>query len=154
MNIKKIIEELVLFAKDLNSHDIRWTLGASLLLYLEGYDVSVSDIDIVVHEDDYKLLLDMLKDYKVIPKEPNEVYVTTHFFPISPNDVKIDVMIDFKVKKDDQMYHFPFHIEQEIQIQNTTIYLSSVDEWLQAYKAMNRIDKVLLIQTNKKRNIS
>lgn len=154
MNIENTIKGLVLLAKNLNKHNIRWALGASLLLHLEGYDISVADIDIVVHDEDYKLLLEMLKDYEYTYQELNEKYLTKHFFSTFSNEIDVDIMIDFKVRKEDQIYQFPFHIEREIIIDETTIHLSSIKEWLKAYKAMNRIDKVLLIQANKKRNIT
>ena len=152
MSIDNTLKGLISLAKDLNKHKVRWALGASLLLYLEGYDVTVQDIDIVVHEEDNKLLLEMLKDYDYTYQEPNEKYKTKHFFSTQSEDIEVDIMIDFNVLKEDNIYHFPFHIEKEITLEGTTIYLSSVEEWLNAYIAMNRVDKVLLIQANKKRN--
>lgn len=152
MDIERVLKGLVSLAKNLNSHKIRWAVGASLLLYLEGYDVTVADIDIVVHSEDHPLLLKMLKLYEYTYQEANEKYRTEHFYSLLSEGMDVDIMVDFKVVKDDSIYEFPFHIEKEIKIENTTIYCSSVSEWLAAYKAMNRIDKVLLIQTNKKRN--
>jgi len=152
MTIEQTTKGLVSLAKDLNKHHIRWALGASLLLYFEGYDISVADIDIVVHKDDYPLLLEMLKHYEYTYQSPNDKYLTKHFISLFSQGVDVDIMIEFKVVKEDQIYEFPFHIEREIQIEDTIVYLSSIDEWLTAYKAMNRIDKVLLIQSNKKRN--
>ena len=152
MDIDKTIKGLISLAKQLNKHNIRWALGASLMLYLEGYDVTVQDIDIVVHEDDYKALIEMLKDYDYTYQEPNEQYMTEHFFSLTSEGIEVDIMVNFKILKEDHIYHFPFHIEKEMSIKNTKIYLSSIEEWLNAYKAMNRVDKVLLIQSNKKRN--
>ncbi len=146
MNIEQTTKGLVSLAKELNKYNIRWALGASLLLQLEGYDISVADIDIVIHDDDYQLLLKMLKNYEYTYQEPNEKYKTTHFFSLLSEGIDVDIMIGFKVIKDNFLYVFPFHIEKEITIDNTIIYLSSISEWLTAYKAMNRIDKVLLIQ--------
>jgi len=149
---EETLKGLVSIAKNLNHLDIRWALGASLLLYLEGFDISVADIDLVVHEEDHTLLLDMLKDYTYTHQEPNDIYKTEHFYSLFSEGIDVDIMVNFKVLKEDTVYVFPFHIEKELEIDNTTIFCSSVDEWLNAYKAMNRIDKVLLIQVNKKRN--
>ena len=149
---EETLKGLVSIAKNLNHLDIRWALGASLLLYLEGFDISVADIDLVVHEEDHTLLLDMLKDYTYTHQEPNYIYKTEHFYSLFSEGIDVDIMVNFKVLKEDTVYVFPFHIEKELEIDNTTIFCSSVDEWLNAYKAMNRIDKVLLIQANKKRN--
>jgi hypothetical protein len=152
MMIEHTTKGLISLAKDLNKHNIRWAIGGSLLLFFEGYDNSVADIDIIVHDDDYLLLLEMLKSYKYTYQSPNDKYLTKHFFSLFSEGVDVDIMIGFKVVKEDHIYEFPFHIEKEILLEDTTISLSSVDEWLTAYKAMNRIDKVLLIQANKKRN--
>lgn len=152
MKMEYTLKGLVAIAKNLNSHNIRWALGASLLLYLEGFDITVADIDIVVHIEDHQSLLDLLAEYEYTYQEPNQKYKTEHFYSLFSEGIDVDIMLNFKVIKEDVLYEFPFHIEKELEIDNTTIYCSSVDEWLNAYKAMNRIDKVLLIQANKKRN--
>lgn len=151
MTIEKTLKGLSSLARKLNSHNIRWALGASLLLYLEGYDTPVEDIDIVVHNEDTNLLLDMLKDYEYTYQEPNDQYLTEHFYSLFSEGVDVDIMIGFKVVKEDTIYEFPFHIEKKLIVNNSTVYCSSITEWLKAYKAMNRIDKVLLIQADKKR---
>ena len=112
----------------------------------------MSDIDIIVDESDYESLLALLEKKEYDYQSPNEQYQTKHFFSLESEGIDVDIMIDFNVIKDQNLYHFPFHIEKEIILQNTTIYLSSVQEWLNAYIAMNRIDKVLTIQASKKRN--
>ena len=149
MNIEQTMKGLESLAKSLNKCKIRWALGASLLLHLEGYNVTVNDIDIIVHADDHSLLLDMLKDYEYDYHDYDERYKTKHFYSLFSEGVDVDIMIDFKIAKDDLIYEFPFHIDKEIKIGTTTIYLSSVEEWFNAYKAMNRIDKVLLIQNKR-----
>ena len=149
MNIENILKGLELLAKKLNKHNIRWALGASLLLYIEGFDTTVDDIDIIVHRDDLKTLLYLLDDYNYVYQEPNKIYKTKHFFSLKSNDVDVDIMVDFIVKTDSILYVYPFHIAKKIKMKNTTVYLSKVSEWLRAYKAMNRTDKVLLI--NEKR---
>jgi len=151
MTIEQTLMGLSSLAKKLNYHHIRWALGASLLLYLEGYNITVEDIDIIVHKDDTNLLLDMLKNYEYTYQEPNDQYRTKHFYSLFSEGVDVDIMIGFKVVKEDSIYEFPFHIEKELNVNNSTVYCSSVAEWLKAYKAMNRIDKVLLLQANKKR---
>lgn len=152
MEMNDKIKGLVSLAKDLNRHNIRWALGASLLLYLEGYDVTVADIDVLVHIDDYESLLKMLKNYDYEYQSPNEKFKTEHFFSLYSEGVEVDIMVDFRIFKEDHVYEFPFHIEKEIVIDETIIYLSSVSEWLTAYKHMNYVDKVLTLQSNKKRN--
>lgn len=153
MKIEQTISALVSLAKNLNKHKIRWALGASLMLYLEGYDTTVDDIDIIVHTDDYVSLLYMLENYDYVYQDVNQKYKTKHFFSLQSDGIDVDIMLDFKVISGTTTYEFPFHINTEILIDDTPIYLTSVEEWLIAYKTMNRIDKVELIQSNRKRNL-
>lgn len=144
-----IEQVLVILAKTFNKNNINWALGGSYLLYLKGYDVQVNDIDILVDEASHQRLLKAIKKYPYVYINSDERYKTEHFYALEINSVDIDIMINFKVKTKHGLYEFPFNeanIQDSILIQEETIYLSSVEEWLNAYKAMNRTDKVELIQ--------
>lgn len=145
-NIQSVINGLVHFAKKLNSAKIRWSLGGSLLLYFEGLNSHVNDIDIVVHEDDYLALLEVLNEYDYIYMEPNDSYLTEHFFSLKSEDIDVDIMINFKVVRNDKIYNYPFNIKKQISVDDTLIFLASLDEWHEAYLAMGRIDKAKLIK--------
>jgi hypothetical protein len=145
-NINEVIKGLTLLAGKLNSAEIKWSLGGSLLLYFKGLISEANDIDIVVHEDDYLALLEVLDQYDYTYMEPNELYLTEHFFSLRSNDIEVDIMINFKVQNESLTYNYPFNIKEQISIDNTLIFLASLDEWHNAYKAMGRDDKVRLIE--------
>lgn len=149
----EVIMSLKALAKDLNSTKIRWSLGASLMLALKGIECTVDDIDIVVHNDDYENLLEFLKNYDYTYQEPNLKYCTKHFYSLVINGVDVDIMVDFRIKTNNTIYKYPFHVDQIINIDNIEIPLASLDEWLTAYIHMGRDLKVKMIseyQQNKK----
>jgi len=146
MNIKNLEEKLVVLAKDLNKQSINWALGASFLLYLEGYDCTVNDIDIIVDAQDNKKLLELLKGYSYKVKESDGIYQTSYFYDVSIDDVDFDIMIGFKVKTSTGLYEFPFKVNKSIQINDTAIHLGSIKEWCNAYQAMGRDQKVSLLK--------
>lgn len=147
--MKKIERVLSNLARELNGNGVVWALGGSLMLHYEGYEVEVNDIDILVDNRSHEALLKTINDYPYIYINSDEKYQTEHFYSLTIDGIDIDIMVNFKVKTKAGLYEFPFNkskITKEIQIQNETICLSSVEEWFKAYKAMNRTDKVDIIQ--------
>ena len=58
-------------ANTLNSRNITWGLGGSLLLFIKGYKTNVNDIDIIVHSKDLKDLKEVIDMTK---KNINEIF--------------------------------------------------------------------------------
>ncbi len=133
-------------AKKLNQKKISWALGASLLLYLEGYEISVADIDIIVAEEDHEKLLEILAPYPYTYMSSNPKYQTKHFYTVEVDGVDFDFMIGFRVRTKNELYVFPHKVAKHIYIDETTIHLGSVSEWYLAYQAMDRDNKVTLIK--------
>lgn len=142
----KQVKVLTKLAKELNQEGINWSLGASLMLYLYGYDVTVDDIDIIVDAKDHQKLEDYLKKYVYTYIESNPKYQTKHFYSLEIDGVDIDIMLDFIVKLKRGNYQYPFHIEKTIEIDGVNINLASEKEWLRAYVAMGRTEKVEIIK--------
>lgn len=146
--LPEIKSTLLYIAKELNKKGIKWALGGSLLLHIKGIKTSVDDIDILVADKDLSKLIELVEKYKHIEKTKTDIYLTDKFFSITIKDVNIDLMLGFKIKFDSNVYSFPSNdnlVREEITIMDTKIYLSSLKDWLDAYKAMKREDKVKLI---------
>ena len=134
-------------ANTLNSRNITWGLGGSLLLFIKGYKTNVNDIDIIVHSKDLKDLKEVISKYEINEKEKTAKFLTNHFYTFNIKSINIDIMVGFVVKNEIDIFAFR---EKEIStskicIDGENIYLSSVSEWKKAYTAMNRIDKILLL---------
>ncbi len=155
--MNKITKTLEYFATILNKNEITWALGGSFLLHFKGIQTEVNDIDILIDESDYIKLLDVLKKFPYQYLKHNEKYSTTHFFSLTISDIHFDLMLGFKVKTSEGTYIFPFNQDLREKItskNNVDIYLSSLDEWYNAYRAMNRIDKILLLEEYYEKNNS
>lgn len=151
MNHKIILQTFLPFANILNNNDITWALGGSLLLALQGYSTTVNDIDILIIPEDKERLLELLKPFTYNTKQPNSQYDTVDFYCVTYHNITIDIMIDFRVITDTGIFIFPFSKNTQLQsilIDQTTLYLSSIQDWKQAYIAMNRTDKIDLIHKN------
>ena len=134
-------------ANTLNSRNITWGLGGSLLLFIKGYKTNVNDIDIIVHSKDLKDLKEVISKYEINEKEKTAKFLTNHFYTFNIKSINIDIMVGFVVKNEIDIFAFR---EKEIStskicIDGENIYLSSVSEWKKAYTAMNRIDKISLL---------
>jgi len=138
---------LVKLGERLNNHGISWSLGGSLMLKLRGMDVSAEDIDILVSTSHKEDLEQALKEFGYHKEDGSTDYPTKHFYECVIDGVDVDIMVGFAVATKQRTYTFDQEAEvDEIMIDGVSIYLSSLEEWLRAYEAMNRTEKVALIK--------
>jgi len=155
MDFERILTHFLPFAKTLNNNHIKWALGGSLLLALEGYDTIVNDVDILVSKDDEERLLQVIDGLRYKKKYPRFPYKTEIMYTVYLEQISIDIMINFKVDTPDGVHSFIFTTDTpvtSIQITKTTIYKSSIEEWKQAYMAIRRDQKVHLIEKGPSKN--
>jgi len=148
MEYKTILNQFLPFADVLNNSNIKWAIGGSLLLALEGYNTDVHDVDILIASEHEATLLNILKNYTYTTKDPNELYVTKRFFHVEYNNIDIDLLINFKIKTASGIYSFPFTKDtpvKKVKYQQTTLCLSSTSEWYNAYIHMDRGAKIKII---------
>jgi len=89
----------------------------------------------------------VISKYEINEKEKTAKFLTNHFYTFNIKSINIDIMVGFVVKNEFNIFAFR---EKEIStskicIDGENIYLSSVSEWKKAYTAMNRIDKISLL---------
>ncbi len=145
VNIKKTLIEI---ASTLNSNNINWGLGGSLLLFLYGINTTVADIDIVIDEKDIDKVESFISSYNKIEIKKSDIFLTDRLYTININSVDIDLMIGFKILTEKGVYIFPKGGDlayKTVLLDNTKINICSLEDWLDAYTAMKRIDKVELI---------
>ena len=138
---------LIKLAKLLNDYDLKWSLGASLMLKLRGINVTVTDIDIIVNTDEIEKLERVLNTFGFKKEVRSSKYLTDHFYELVIDEIEVDIMVGFKVKTNTGIYTYNGDNKiEELKMNDVFIYISSLEEWLTAYKAMNRADKVSMIE--------
>lgn len=146
--MKNKVDVLKKLATLLNNNDVTWNVGASCMLFLRGMITTFDDIDIMVHLDDVKTVMKLLSDYKMLERKPSEDYKTKYFFEFVIEDVDIDIIAGFNIINNGKEHYFPLERNSkfdQIVIDDTIIYLESVEKWLEYYKLMEREDKVDII---------
>jgi hypothetical protein len=147
LNNKEQLDVLFKLARILNQYGFKWSLGASMMLKLRGFDVTVDDLDIIIQTNEIQKLERILCLFGYKKEIKSNKYLTTHFYELLIDNVNVDIMIGFKVNTNDGIYVFDeTSAIDKINFEETTIYLSSLEEWLKAYKAMNRTDKISMIE--------
>jgi len=135
----KIIDVLVKIAKKFNENDIEWALGASLLLYFYDIVEEPHDIDIVIDKKDEDIVLKIMnelgdeKESKVVKN-----YRTGVFHKFNIDNIGIDIIGEFIIilENEEYLHPFPTKNKEYILVDNTKIYLDSLESWLNTYKAM------------------
>ena len=148
----KIKNTLLQIASVLNKNKVNWGLGGSLLLYIYGIDTTIADIDIVIDINDINKIEEISKRYSHITKNESGIYKTERFYSITLDGIDIDLMIGFKILTKDSIYFFPSGkklIKKKIILDETVINICSLRDWLNAYTAMRRDNKVKLIEQSK-----
>lgn len=148
-NVTKKLTLLSQIAKELNSRNITWAIGASMLLYFKGIVSEFHDIDIMVSEEEIDVVKEVLLSFGMI-QETNlsETYKTKHFLEFIVDNVEIDVMAGFVIINEDKEHHFTLkkaHIKDFTEIKGIRIPLHSLEEWRTYYQLMGREEKVNLI---------
>ena len=122
------------------------------MLYLNGIETPVADIDIVIDEKDKDKVKNIVNKLEHIEKQKNDIYLTELFYSITLNGADIDLMVGFKIDTKNGVYSYPTGsklVDKTIIVDETNINLCSLKDWLDAYTAMNRESKVNLIRQNK-----
>ncbi len=140
---------LLNIASVFNKNKINWGVGGSLLLYLNGIETTIGDIDLIVDVNDITKLEKIVEKYKHIEKPKTDIFLTERFFSFNIDGVNVDLMIGFKLLTEKGLYSFPIGdkiVDKSIIIDDTSINLCSLKDWLEAYTAMGRKNKIELIK--------
>lgn len=144
-------------AKILNENNITWAVGASLLLYFKGITDKFNDIDLMVAEKDIEktktIFLSLGKEYS---KNPNLQYKSKCFLEFNLDGIDFDIISGFVIVNNNCDHYFPLEknsIAEYFCLENTSIPLQSVNDWLTYYTLMNRKEKVEMIKNYLNKNI-
>jgi hypothetical protein len=120
-----------------------------MLLYFKGITRDFHDIDIMVSEEDFNIVKEVLLTFgKMQPPNPNDKYRTKCFGEFTVEGVEVDVMAGFIIIDRDKEFYFPLvreAIQDFTEINGIKIPLQSLEEWRTYYKMMGRTEKVKMI---------
>jgi hypothetical protein len=146
-----IISALKTIAQKLEGQNIKWVVGASCGLALQGMDVQPDDIDIITDEDGIFKISQCLVDYEVeAPKNaPSEIFDSL-LSRYLINDCVVEVMGNFKIKSiiDKKWHSMNKLIEHPdiIEIEDFKIPVIPLLRSIEIYKIMGRekdVEKLL-----------
>lgn len=140
-------------AKVFNDNQIKWAVGASLLLYFKGITDNFHDIDVMVAEEDAVRMKELLLEVGTLESTgDNAQYKTKHFYEFVVDEVEIDVMGGFIIVKDGKAYNCSYtedSVVEHMQVNGQTVPLQSIPLWRRYYELMGRDTKVAIIDANR-----
>lgn len=145
----KLTDVLYKIADTFNENNITWAVGGSLLLFYYDILETPKDIDIIIKPSDQEKVFSILK-HMGNEKQTKEVenYKTGVFGKFDINGIEVDIIGDFYIKSTIGYYLHPFPPKELkfIDINNTKIFLDSIENWLDTYRAMgdpkNRVELI------------
>lgn len=147
MTQEKKLEVLSLIANKLNESKITWSVGGSLLLFLNDKIKTFNDIDLMVTEEDAIKTDEILSELGIKLQTINK-YKTKYFLEYIINDVEVDVVAGMIIDKDDKEYYCPLTKEEIIDyclVNGQKIPMQSLEKWKYIYELMGNEEKAKLI---------
>jgi len=146
-----MIKALATFGEKLNSENVIWGVGGSVMLSFYGLADKPKDIDIVVSLDSIKNaieILDEIGERKEVKK--NSDFSTRHFYKYRVDGADLDVMSGFMLntKRGIFEYHFDeFSIAERKEVEGVSIPLCALEDWFVLYNLMpGRLERVKAIE--------
>lgn len=135
----------------LNSSNIVWGVGASILLNQFGLIEKPNDIDIFVDIKDIERVDEILKSIGEKKRwEKTSTYSTKYFYEYTVDGIDIDVMAGFAVNHNNGVFEYIFDynaISEFRLINRVNIPFTSLEDWFVIYQLIpNRETKVKMIQ--------
>jgi hypothetical protein len=133
-----MLKTLSFIGVKLNSADLTWAVGASLLLNLYGLIEKPNDIDLFIDLKDIEKADEILKSMGV-KKESHKTaqYSTEFFYEYNINGVEVDVMAGFGVNHSSGNYKYIldcFSVPEIIMIQGVGIPFTALEDWYVLYQ--------------------
>ncbi|SNZ14600.1 hypothetical protein SAMN05421503_2510 [Terribacillus aidingensis] len=126
--------------KLLEEHEVPYSIGGSLLLFLKGLPVQPNDVDLLVKPENFTQAKQVLQKRAVQTedKPPQGCYSTkacTTFTVL--DDIQVDLMTDFAITYKDNLFRMPFTAVME-QTAVGILPLSSMEAWYVMYWLLPR----------------
>ncbi|MFV3010869.1 hypothetical protein ACLD43_02215 [Clostridium botulinum] len=147
-----MFDTLSYIGEKLNSLNIIWGVGASILLNQFGLIEKPNDIDIFVDIKDIEKTDEVLKSIGKKKKwEKNATYSTKYFYEYIIDGFDVDVMAGFEVNHINGVFEYIFDhnsISESKTINGVNIPFTSLEDWYVIYQLIpNREAKVKIIES-------
>ena len=135
----------------LNEEKITWALGASSVLFYNGYEVVPNDFDLFVELDQYQKVESKLKmiGNLIYKEDANSIYNTQGFNSFEIEDIEVDLIAGFYIRHNEGEYKFPFDwhsIDQVFNYEGSQINVMSLEDWYALHQLIpGREEKVKII---------
>lgn len=139
--MKKLVYKI---ATKFNARNIFWGVGGSQLLSYFDITREVNDLDIIVSKESIEEALIILSKLGSVSDIPiKEEYLTESFTCFNIDDMQLDVISGFKIKHECGVFEFKFEKNKltYINLNNTIIPLTSLEQWYIAYLLMKKRDE-------------
>lgn len=151
--MKSKLEVLKTIANRFNESNVRYAVGASVLLYFKGIVNEFHDLDIMIDNDDADKVSEILSELGELQYTPkNSNFKTKTFLQYIVDGIDIDIIGGFIIVKDAVEYDcfLQSEITDYVVLDGIKIYLDTLDNWHKYYSLMNRDNKVKMIEDYKK----
>ena len=148
MKIEQKLKVLSKIAGLFNKGEIKWAVGASLLLYLKRYVETFNDIDLLICEEDASKAKDLMMEIGELQLLDGNQYRADHFYVFMVDGVEVDIMGSYFVMKDGAEHKISLEkdaVTEPMIIHGNAVPLDSVRAWRRHYDVMGRQNKVDLI---------
>jgi len=144
--LEKTLAVLKMLCQKLDSDKIPWILTGSTSLILQGVDVPLKDIDILVSSDDCRKISVLLADY--IVEAPNDVSETdkyrSNYDKYNIDGIEVDILGNFQYKLPDGSWSKIKDMNdcKTLEYAGIKWRVLPLEEELKEYRAVGRNDKV------------
>lgn len=150
-NTETLHTTLQIIAHSLNSHDLCWAVGGSLLLNHHGIGAPARDIDLLVALEDIEAVVALLSELgEKIPWEANPQYRTRHFHEFLIGGIEVDVMAGMRIRTEAGEYAYDFNAASVMPptvTEPSPIPYCALEDWYVLYQLIpGREEKVRMIE--------
>lgn len=140
-------------ARTFNQAGLGWCVGSSLMLQCAGIEIQPKDIDLFVLPRDFDLALALLnQDGEMIEFGPTSVFGSERFARGVVFNEEVDLIAGMRILGEDGWVEYDMDPAtlSNVFVEGEKIPYGNLEEWVGLYAAMNRLDKVRLIQSHLK----
>lgn len=129
---------LLKLAMLLNSENVLWAVGGSLVLNHYGLGAPANDIDLLVGLRDIENVEAILSGQGIKRhRDDNETYATCHFIEYTIDHTEIDVISGLRINHASGCYKYSFRkdsVDRLVKIGNVDIPIMALEDWYVLYQ--------------------